>query len=560
MTEFSIQDMVFFFVGGLALFLFGLRFMSDALQLVAGDGMRKLLEKGTKNPVRGVFTGILVTGLFQSSGATTVLTVGLVNAGLLTLRQAIGVIIGANIGTTVTAFLIGFNLQVYSLPILATGAFLFLFIKKRRVQLVGQVLIGFGMIFFGLAVMGDGMKPLKDLPFFLNLMTRIDNNALWGVLIGAGFTGIVKSSSATIGVLQQLAYQGVVTYQQAVPILLGDNIGTTITALLASLGTSVAARRTALAHFLFNLIGTIIWLPVLLFGVFPRIVEFVTNHIFALIPGSSGNWNALNIKLQIAQTHAVFNISNTLILLPLVAILVWMVIKLIPDHSDNEDEVGTMYIHKRFIDTPGVAMAHATRETIKMGRLAARSYFNAIEYFNQHNPENKVRGARLEETINGLQRDITDYVVLASEKRLSKDDSARAYLILQVLTDLERIGDHCQNIVEQADYATLNQVSFSGEAHEELNNLIRVVEETLTMTLIVLDKEDRDLARQVVDLDKQADYLQEECRKSHIRRLNERKCNGNNGAVFLDVASHLGRISNHCRNIAWYVLNGEELA
>ncbi|MGE5381664.1 MAG: Na/Pi cotransporter family protein [Methylocystaceae bacterium] len=557
MTQFSVQNMIFLFIGGLALILFGLRFMTDALQLVAGEPMRKILEKGTKTPVRGVFTGILVTALIQSSTATTVLTMGLVNTGLLSLRQAIGVIMGANIGTTITAYLIGFNFQAYSLPILSLGAVMFLFIKNRRVQLIGQALLGFGILFYGLSIMGEGVKPLKDLPSFLNLMTNIDKNALWGLLIGIGFTGVVQSSSATIGVLQQLAYQGAVTYQQSVPILFGDNLGTTITALIASLGTGVAARRTALTHFLFNLIGIVIWLPLFLIGVFPRLVELFTSFIFAIIPGLSGSWSTLNIKLQIAQTHAVFNIANTLILLPFITVLAWLVVKFIPERRDAEDEVGTVYIHKRFLETPGIALTQAMRETIRMGRLAARSFFNAIEYFNEHNPENKVRGVRLEETVNRLQREITDYVVLASEKRLSKEDSARSYLILQALSDLERISDHCQNIVEQADFAAQNQVTFSGEAHEELGQLIKLTDEALTKTIMVLDKGDNTLAREVIDLDKQIDSLQPECRKSHIRRLNERICNGSNGAVFLDVISHLGRISNHCRNIAWYVLDSE---
>jgi len=557
MTQFSMQNMMFLLVGGLALSLFGLRFMSDALQLVAGDRIKNILEKGAKTPVRGVFTGILVTSIIQSSSVTTVLTVGLVNAGLLTLRQSIGIIMGANIGSTVTAFLIGFNVQAYSLPIIAIGTLMFLFVKKRQVQLIGQALLGFGMLFYGFHIMGNGIVPLKEVPFFLNLMTNIDNNAIWGVLVGAGLTSIVQSIGATIGVLWQLAFQGIVTYQQAIPILMGNNIGTTVTVLLASIGTSVAARRTALIHFVFNLIGIIIFLPLFIFGILPRIVEFFANYIFALIPGFANNWEALNIKLQIAQTHAVFNIGNTLLFLPLIAVLAYIVIKLIPDYEGSGDEVGTAYIHKRFLDTPSLAMTHAMQETVRMGRLAARTFFNAIEYFNQRNPDNKVRGAHLEETVNQLQRDITDYVVLASEKRLSKEDSARAYLVLQVLADFERIGDHSQNIVEQADFATQNQVSFSGEAKEELAHLIKLTDEALTLAIMVLDKGDRNQARKVMELDKQVEQMQQEARKSHIRRLNERKCNGSNGAVFLDVIAHLGRISNHCRNIARYVL-GED--
>jgi len=321
MTGLAMQDIAFFLIGGLALFLFGLRFMSDALQLLAGDQMRNILLKGTKTPLRGIITGFLVTGLIQSSSSTTVLTVGLVNAGLLSLRQSIGVIMGANIGSIVTAFLIGFNIQVYALPIVGVGSFLFIFIKKQKARLIGQALLGFGLLFYGLTVMGEGMKPLKDLPAFVNMMHSMDSNTLWGVLAGVFFTGIIQSSSAVVGVLQQLAYQGAINYQQAIPLLFGANIGTTITALLASLGTSVAARRTALTHCLFNIIGTIIWLPLFLAGVFLPLVKFVTNIILGLIPGFTGSWNTINLKLQIAQTHAVFHIGSAILLIPLVSLL-----------------------------------------------------------------------------------------------------------------------------------------------------------------------------------------------------------------------------------------------
>jgi len=324
-----------------------------------------------------------VTGLIQSSSATTVLTVGLVNARLLTLRQAIGVIMGANIGTTITAYLIGFNLKDYALPIVALGALLFIFAKNKKTQLIGQAIFGFGVLFFGLTIMGDGMKPLKDLPVFTNLMVSIENNAALGVVVGMLFTFIVQSSSATIGVLQELANQGAVTYHQAVPILFGDNIGTTVTALLAAIGASVAARRTALTHFLFNVAGTLIFLPLFLTGIFQKIIVFFTNFIFTLLPGFGGSWDTLNIKLQIAQTHAVFNISNTLIHLPLVAILALIVTKLIPDKPEElfETELTTWFIDERFLTNPPMALAQATRETLHMGDLAKQAFANAVEYF-----------------------------------------------------------------------------------------------------------------------------------------------------------------------------------
>jgi len=549
----SLSQIIFSFLGGLGLFLFGLRFMSDGLQSVAGDKMRTILEQGTKNPIRGVLTGTLVTALIQSSSATTVMTVGLVNAQLLTLRQAIGVIMGANIGTTMTAYLIGFNIQDYALPIIGLGALIFLFAKNKRYKFIGQSLLGFGTLFFGLDIMGDGMKPLKDLPQFIDLMTSIENNSLIGVAIGTLTTMVVQSSSATIGVLQQLAYQGAVTYEQAVPILFGDNIGTTITAMLAALGTSVAARRTALTHVLFNVIGTIIFLPLFLVGVFKQIVVFFTNYLFILLPGF-GTWDTLNIKLQIAQTHAVFNISNTIIHLPFVAVLAFIVTKLIPDKQDLDDPYRPIYIDKRLLKNPSVALSQAKRETLRMAYLAQQAFTNAIQYFNNREESLYKKGTDLEKAIDRLEREITDYVVLATRGQLSDEESNKAHIILQSLNDIERIADHCENIIEQSDYAAKHQVNFSGEARQEMDKIIDLTNNTLLLTYRALEKQDKTVAKKVIDYENRIDEMQKTFRKAHIRRLNEGVCNGNNGAVFLDILSNLERIGDHCCNIAEYVL------
>ncbi len=556
--DISIREVLFAFAGGLALFLFGLRFMSDALQTAAGDRMRTILEKGTKNPVRGVLTGTFVTALIQSSSATTVLTVGLVNAQLLTLRQAIGVIMGANIGTTITAYLIGFSLQDYVLPIIAIGALTFMFSKRKRNQSIGQAILGFGILFFGLTIMGEGMQPLKDLSFFTDFMVSVENNPILGVIIGVVFTFIVQSSSATIGILQELANQGAVTYLQAVPILFGDNIGTTVTALLAAIGASVAARRTALTHFIFNIIGTLIFLLLFMIGFFPKLVIWVTNNIFTLFPWVTGNWHTLNIKLQIAQTHAVFNISNTLIHLPMVAVLAWIVTRLIPDSEDELEfaEYRTKYIDIRFLSNPSVALAQANRETIRMGQLAHQAFNNAISYFNKRENNLVEKALILEDTIDMLEREITDYVIAASVKSLSKEDSNQSVAILQALNDIERIGDLSESIIEMADYAAKHHVDFSGEAQNEIEKLVSITDETLALTFEVLENRDKAIARRVQENERIIDELQAEYRRNHIIRLNERICNGNNGAVFLDLIGALERISDHCRNVALYVTGG----
>ncbi|MEM5818359.1 MAG: Na/Pi cotransporter family protein, partial [Desulfitobacterium hafniense] len=364
----DVQTMLFHFLGGLGLFLYGIKSMSDGLQAVAGDRLRVILEKGTKTPLRGVLTGLIVTGLIQSSSGTTVLTVGLVNAGLLNLRQAIGIIMGANIGTTVTAYLIGIKLEDYALPIIAVGVLILFFIKNKRLTYFGQVLLGFGLLFYGMSIMGDGLGPLKESAYFIGLMSNVDNNPLLGVLIGTVFTCIVQSSSATIGVLQELANQGVVTYQQAVPILFGDNIGTTITALLAGIGASVSARRAAATHFLFNFIGTFIFLPLTILGIFPLMVEQFTNFIAFLIPGGGG-WETLAIKMKIAQTHGLFNMTNTLMQLPFVGVLAAIVTKLIPEKDEVVVDANAQYLDRRFFGNPSVALANASREVMHMGKV-----------------------------------------------------------------------------------------------------------------------------------------------------------------------------------------------
>lgn len=550
----SVTEIIFSFIGGLGLLLFGLRFMSEGLQAAAGDRIRNIIEKGTSNPVRGVLTGTLVTALIQSSSATTVLTVGLVNAQLLTLRQAIAVILGANLGTTITAYLIGFNLQDYFLPIVALGALLYLASKQKTNQMIGQSILGFGILLFGLSLMGNGMKPLADVAFITNLMAGINDNSLIGVAMGVVFTFLVQSSSATIGVLQQLAFQGVVTYQQAVPILFGANMGTTITALLAGLGASVTAKRAALTHFLLNLFGILVFLPLFLMGFFEKVIVWFTN-LLLMIPGLTGTWETLTIKLQIAQTHGIYNLSNVLIQLPLIAVLAFVVTKLIPEKDEGADDpYRAKYIDRRLLNNPAVALAQAKRETLQMGLIAYNAFNNAIDYFNKPQESLLKKAGILENAINRLEREITDYVVLASQKQLSKEESSSASIILQSLNDIERIGDHCQNIIEQADYATKYQVTLSGEAKVEMENIIEVTKDTILLSYRALERQDKSVASQVLTYEEKIDELQATYRKAHIRRLNEGKCNGNNGAVFLDLLVNLERIGDHCRNIAEYVL------
>ena len=535
------QQLLFFFLGGLGMFLFSMKSMSEGLQAVAGDKLRDILEKGTKTPVRGILTGTLVTGLVQSSAATTVLAIGLVNARLMTLRQAIGVIMGANIGTTVTAYLIGFKLSEYSLPIVFVGAFLLFFGKKERWQHLGQVILGFGLLFYGMEVMGQGLKPLAASPVFSNLMIGVENNIFLGVLVGAVLTAVVQSSSATIGIMQELAYQGVITYGQVVPMLFGSNIGTTVTALLAGLGTSVNAKRASIVNLMFNTIGTLIFLPLFACGLFTWLVEFITNIVTA------GGWEAMNVKMQIAQTHGMFNITNTIIFLPFVAVLDRLVCKMIPDKEDDRDLMAQpKYLEKRLLGNMPLALSNASREMLHMGRLATESYEYAVNYYFMRATEDKEEALQRETTVDILESAITQFVVDATYGHdVSHVLSQRSKTILQAVGDLERIGDHAENLVELTDYCIDNKIEISKEANSGLREMMMLVEQALSDSLVAIRNNDDQLAIKVIE---------QELRKGHIARLNAGACSAGAGAVYLDILSNLERIGDHAVNLAQTVL------
>jgi phosphate:Na+ symporter len=547
------RQMLFLALGGLAFFLFGVKYMSNALQNVAGDRLRTFLEQGTKTPQRGVLLGALVTAIIQSSSATTVLTVGLVNSGLLTLHQAIGVIMGANIGTTVTAYLIGFKLEQYALPVLILGVFLLFFFKNRKVINLGQVLFGLGMLFYGMQTMGQGFAPLRDADFFHNLMISVENRAIWGVLVGTTFTALVQSSSATIGVLQELAYQGALTYNQAVPILLGDNIGTTITALLASIGTTVAARRAAISHFLFNFLGTLIFLPLFLLGIFPVMVRLFTNYICFLLPGFGGTWEIINVKMQLAQTHGVFNVLNTLIQLPFVSVLAAIVTRIIPGEgalAKFEPE----YLEPRLLTNPSVALGQVGREVERMGDLATEALKHTSAYFFTGVKAEAEKTLQFEEIINNLQRKITNYIVRISKEKLSDEDNQRAYMYLQTIIDIERVGDHAENIVELTATRIEKNIVFSQNAIDDIQGMFNKTISLYAQAVECLENRDPWLAREIIKGDDLIDQMEKELRRAHIDRLNEGVCSGEAGAIYLDVLSNLERIGDHAVNIAQYVL------
>ncbi len=538
--EINWQDMIFQFIGGLGIFLFSIKYMGDALQKAAGDRLRSILDKYTTNPFMGVLVGIVVTVLIQSSSGTTVITVGLVSAGFMTLRQAIGVIMGANIGTTVTAFIIGLDVGAYALPIMAAGAFLIFFVRQTKVRNFGEVVFGFGGLFLGLEMMSDGMKPLRSLEAFTDMTLALSDHPILGVVAGTVFTLIVQSSSATVGILQGLYTEGLVDLQAALPILFGDNIGTTITAILAAIGASVAARRAAATHVLFNVVGSIIFL--LLLVPFTMYVEWLSG-ILSLEP-----------KMQIAFAHGSFNIANTIIQFPLIGAWAYLVTKMIPG-EDVLIEYRPKHLDPRFIEqSPSVAIGQAKEEVIRTGQFAVQGLEETFKYLETGDKKHAETAYQIEDAINNLDKEITNYLVSISSMSISPIESSRHVLLMDSIRDIERIGDHFENIVELTDVQRLNRLTLTEEAFSDLTKMFTLTIETVDKAIQTLNTNDKELAREVAEQEDLIDKMERKYRKRHILRLNEGTCSAQAGIVFVDVISNLERIGDHAVNIAEAVL------
>ncbi|MFP3321544.1 Na/Pi cotransporter family protein [Planococcus sp. SIMBA_160] len=538
--EMNWQELLFSFFGGLGIFLFSIKYMGDALQKAAGDKLRDILDRFTTNPFMGVLVGIIVTILIQSSSGTTVIVVGLVSAGFMTLRQAIGVIMGANIGTTVTAFIIGLDVGAYSLPIMAVGAFLIFFFKKNQVQNIGQVIFGFGGLFFGMETMSGAMKPLRELPAFIDMTVNLSEFPILGVAAGTIFTFIVQSSSGTIAILQGLYAEDLLSLDAALPVLFGDNIGTTVTAVLAALGTSIAARRAAAVHVLFNVIGSVIFLILLV--PFTAYVEWITTVL------------NLEAKMQIAFAHGTFNIVNTLIQFPLIGAWAYLVTKVIPG-DEVLVEFKPKHLDLNFIEqSPSIALGQAKEEVLRMGKYSVQGLEETYEYLKTKSKKNAEMGYQLEDAINNLDGKITDYLVLISAESISAADSTRHTMLMETVRDIERIGDHFENIIELIDYQEANKVKLTGEAMEDLDEMFTLTIATVSKSLDALDTTSHELAREVAEQEDLIDKMERKFRKKHILRLNEGACSAQAGIVFVDIVSNLERIGDHSVNIAEAIL------
>jgi len=541
--ELEVRDLVFMFVGGLAIFLFGIKYMGDGLQKVAGDKLRDLLDKFTSNPVMGVIAGIVVTILLQTSTGTTVLAIGLVNAGFMTLRQSIGVIMGANIGTTITAFIIGLKISDYALPIIAIGTFLIFFLKNKKANNFGQVFFGFGALFYGLNLMGEGLYPLRELEAFTELTVSMSQTPLLGVLIGTIFTVAVQSSSASIGMLQQLFSQGAMELDAVIPVLFGDNIGTTITAVLAALGASIAAKRAALTHVIFNLVGTV--LVLLILRPYIALITYLQEAI------------ALNPEMTIAVAHGIFNLSNVLIQLPFVGVLAWIVIKLIPG-NETIIEYKAQHLDPVLISqSSSIALGQAKKETLRMAELSKQGLVEALQFVETKQQRHAELAYQFEDAVNNLDRKITDYLVKISANSLTAEESRLHSMLMDTVRDIERVGDHMENIIELTEYQVTNKVKMSELAMQDLREMFELTIDTLTEAEKALEDDDMLAARTVILKEEKIDKMERQLRKKHILRLNEGRCEASAGIVFVDMVSNLERIGDHSVNIAEAVIENE---
>ena len=539
-------------IGGLCLFLFGMDLMGQALERRAGSGLRSLLEKMTKNRLMGLLAGLGVTAVIQSSSATTVMVVGFVNSGLMTLRQSIGVIMGANIGTTVTAWILSLSgiegssllVQMFKpstfTPILAlVGIILYMFCKADKKKDTGMILLGFATLMFGMEAMSSAVSSLRNVPQFREIFLMFSNPIL-GVLVGAVLTGIIQSSSASVGILQALASTGQVTYGAAIPIIMGQNIGTCVTALLSSIGTNKNARRAALVHLNFNVIGATV--GIVLFYVVRAVAAPV------LLGQAASEWG-------IAVAHSIFNILCTAVLLPMGGLLEKLVLRLVPEGKQPQREAE---LDERLLATPALALERCRTLIADMASYSMESLresLNAITAYNQKSAEH----IREDEAKTDHYEDIIgSYLVKLSARKIGESDSALAAEYLRIIGDFERIADHSVNILESAEEMQQKGIAFSAAALQEYATMAGAVREVTALAYDSFVSGDVQAARQVEPLEQVIDDLKEEMRTRHIRRMQQGSCGIEAGFIWSDLLTNLERVSDHCSNIACCMIEGAD--
>ncbi len=537
----SIVMTIITLMGGLGLFLYGMKLMGDGLENAAGEGLKKILEKVTSNPIVAVLVGAAVTAVIQSSSATTVMVVGFVNAGLMNLAQAAGIIMGANIGTTITAQLVAFKLDDVAPIFVFIGATMVMVAKVKKRREIGNIILGFGILFTGMGMMSDAMKPLAASPMFEHLVMSISDNMFIGIVAGAAITAILQSSSATTGILIALATAGAIDISAALPILFGCNIGTCITAMLASVGTNKTAHKAAFLHLIFNVGGTVMFIPFL--GMLGQLVQYMS-------PG--------DVERQIANSHTVFNIANTIVLLPLRNYLILIVNKLVPG-EDEIEKVGPKYIDDRLLETPVIAAGQVIKETIRMANKAEQNLELSMKAFMEQDEALIKKVYDNEEIINVLEEAITTYLVKLSKCELSDKESSIVSSTFHIVTDIERIGDHAENIADLAVQKSNKKLQYSQDAVDELYEIYNYTKIALQLAIESYENRDVNKAISINSVEERIDVSQKNYRDKHIKRLYDGKCNAYAGTIFLDLISNFERIGDHATNIAEIVIENNTL-
>lgn len=545
-------EMLFRFIGGLGMFLFGMNAMAEGLQKSSGDKLKQMLGMLTNNRFLAVLMGALVTAIIQSSSATTVVIVGFVNAGIMNLTQAVGVIMGANIGTTVTSWIVSMGEWSQALKpefiaplFIGIGAFLIMFTRSEKKKDIGQIILGFGILFIGLSFMSGSITPYKDSPVFTNIFVTLGSNPLFGILAGAAVTGIIQSSSASVGILQTLAANGIVNWNSAIYITLGQNIGTCVTALLSSAGASKTAKRAAVIHLLFNTIGAILF-AVIMFILFQLNKEFAASHINSV---------------QISIFHTVFNVTNTILLFPFANGLVKLSGVFINDQVENVEEAEQqdpskdflIHLDDRMLETPSFAINAAIQEVVHMGTIALDNYDLGIKAMMHNDLAAAEMVFTNEKQIDRFEEVLTEYLVKINDLPLSENQYILVKNLLYTISDLERIGDHCENLAEIAQDKKEKNISFSGEAAKDIEEMTGYVRNSLLSAIEARRTDSLESVRRVAKYEDMVDTLESDLREKHIDRLSSGACNVGSGVVFLDVLSNLERISDHAHNIAGYV-------
>ena len=533
----DIMNILSFFTG-IGLFLYGIDAMGEGLEYAAGSKMKKILGALTKNRFLAVIMGALVTALIQSSSATTVMVVGFVNAGLMNLAQAIGVIMGANIGTTVTSVLIAMDLGMIAPVALVLGVFAMLFVKKDIIKHIGQTVAGFGMLFVGMELMAYGMAPLGESEVFTYFMTNFSNPVV-GVLIGVVLTAIIQSSSASIGILQALALQGLIPLEFAVYILLGQNIGTCVTALLSTAGAKTNSKRTAIMHLLFNVVGTIIFLFITAFTPYTTLLENVSDSVSA----------------QISAAHIIFNVVNTIILFPFANLIIKAACIIVPDKEPEDSKLEFKFYDEHLLTTPPIAVEQIGKEVVRMAYLARDNFDRAAIALINNDTSKTEKIESVEEVINFLNHGITRHLVKINALDLDYSDAKYIGRLFHVVNDIERIGDHAINLSEAMVVRNNEKLAISDDAVAELETMRKCVIELLNASISSFEKQELtvDEAKNIETLETVSDNLKIRYQDAHLRRLNEEHCETRAGMMFVNTLIDFERVGDHAKNIAFAV-------